>query len=190
MKRCVMFSLVTLGGLMFCGQGWSQVAAQPVPPGAPNVMLQTAPQNVPLVPMYYPSTGTRTYALSAAPGTAAQSEVAQLVKQLEDAEDSAKKVEITKKLETAVGKAFDQDMETRESDLTKLDERVKKLRGQLDRRRKAKEDIIQLQIKVLVNEAEGLGFGGPRPVVRSVYGEGQRALPSTTPRPASSTPER
>jgi hypothetical protein len=42
--------------------------------------------------------------------------------------------------------------------VTKLEERLKKLKDQLERRRKAKTDIIQLELKVLVNEAEGLGL--------------------------------
>jgi len=54
-------------------------------------------------------------------------------------------------------------LENRETELTKLDERLSKLRAQLDRRRKAKTDIIQLQVKVLVNEAEGLGFQSVQP---------------------------
>jgi phosphoenolpyruvate-protein kinase (PTS system EI component) len=90
---------------------------------------------------------------------AARSEIARLMNQLRDA-DSAKKPELTKQLEAAVDKYFDEDMKTREAELAKLEERLSKLRSQLDRRRKAKTDIIQLQIKVLLNEADGLGFTG------------------------------
>src|SRR5262245_37641127 len=92
-------------------------------------------------------------------GDAARAEIGRLMKQLRDA-DGAKKPELTKQLETAVDKFFDEDMKARETELTKLEERLNKLRSQLDRRRKAKTEIIQLQLKVLQNEADGLGFTG------------------------------
>lgn len=93
------------------------------------------------------------------PEGAAEGEIGTLVDELRDADD-AEKTAVTRKLEAAVTKQFDRDMDYRESELRKLEERLNKLRGQLDRRRNAKAEIIQLQIKVLVNEAEGLGFGG------------------------------
>ena len=80
--------------------------------------------------------------------------------QLRETEDEAKKADLTKQLEAAVAKHFDEDVKARETELTKLEERLKKLRAQLERRSKAKAELIQLQIKVLVNEAEGLGFSG------------------------------
>jgi hypothetical protein len=78
--------------------------------------------------------------------------------QLREETDDAKKADLTKKLESAVTQSFDEDMKARETELTKLEERLKKLKDQLERRRKAKTDIIQLQLKVLANEAAGLGF--------------------------------
>lgn len=87
-------------------------------------------------------------------------EINELVKNLRDIEDAAKKKELTAKLEDAVAKLFDQDLEAREAELTKLEARLQKLRGLLEKRRQARTDIIQLQLKVLVNEAEGLGFSG------------------------------
>jgi hypothetical protein len=74
--------------------------------------------------------------------------------------EAPKKAELTKQLEAAVAESFDEDMKVREGELSKLEERLNKLRAQLDRRRKAKGEIIQLEVKVLVNEAAGLGFSG------------------------------
>ncbi len=91
-------------------------------------------------------------------GSATQSEIGRIMAQLREATDETKKAELTKKLETAVTKSFDEDMKARETELTRLEERLNKLKDQLDRRRRAKADIIQLQLKVLANEAEGLGF--------------------------------
>jgi hypothetical protein len=49
-------------------------------------------------------------------------------------------------------------MDRRASELEKIEKRVSHLREQLERRGNHKPDIIDLQVKVLVNEAEGLGF--------------------------------
>jgi hypothetical protein len=78
----------------------------------------------------------------------------------ETPDEAKQKAELMKQLEAAVAAGFDEDMKVREGELSKLEERLNKLRAQLDRRRKAKGEIIQLEVKVLVNEAEGLGFVG------------------------------
>jgi hypothetical protein len=124
--------------------------------------------------LYYP---TGQNILTPYRATPAQSEIAKLMHQLRETEDEEKKGELTKQLETAVAKHFDEDMKARQTELTKLEERLKKLRAQLDRRSKAKAEIIQLQIKVLINEAEGLGFSGGSP-----FDSGVRAV---TPVPAA-----
>ncbi len=41
-----------------------------------------------------------------------------------------------------------------------IEARLDKLRSQLDRRREKKQDIVDLQVKVAINAAEGLGFPG------------------------------
>lgn len=87
-------------------------------------------------------------------------EIAQVLTELREVNDDPKKAELTKQLESAIVAIFDKDMSSRETDLSQLEERLTKLRAQLDRRRKAKSEIIQLQIKLMVNEADGLGFSG------------------------------
>ncbi len=87
-------------------------------------------------------------------------EIAQLMTQLREANDDPKKADLTKQLDAAIVAIFDKDMSSRETDLSQLEARLTKLRAQLDRRRKAKSEIIQLQIKLMVNEADGLGFSG------------------------------
>ena len=81
-----------------------------------------------------------------------------LTEELREAGDQKKKGEITKQLESAVGDAFDMDLKVREAELSKLEVRLKRLHEQLDRRRQARGEIIQLEVKVLTNEAAGLGF--------------------------------
>jgi hypothetical protein len=89
------------------------------------------------------------------------SKIDQIIHRLREA-DELHKPELVKELGNAIAEEFDADMKHREADLTKLEERVAKLRAQLERRKKAKSEITQLQTKVLVNEIEGLGFSHPQ----------------------------
>src|SRR5580704_6751217 len=84
--------------------------------------------------------------------------VEKLKDELGDAQDEKQKAGLTDKLKTAVDKCFEADMKGREAELAKLQQRLDKLKSQLDRRRKAKDEIVQLEVKVLANEAAGLGF--------------------------------
>jgi DNA repair exonuclease SbcCD ATPase subunit len=144
MKKCLIIVGVValLAGLALLAPSNGQVSTVPVVPSGANTGFGSGMKTQPRA------------------GSAARAEIAHLVNQLREETDEAKKAEVTKKLEAAVTKFFDEDVKVRESELTKLDERLKKLRAHLDRRNKAKTDIIQLQLKVLVNEAEGLGFSG------------------------------
>jgi hypothetical protein len=56
---------------------------------------------------------------------------------------------------------FDADMKNRQGGLVDMLERVKRLHAQLDKRQAARDEILQLQFNVLVNEAAGLGFYSP-----------------------------
>lgn len=81
-----------------------------------------------------------------------------------DAKDSQDKEAAQKKLIDALNKCYDEDMVQREKELKQIEERLGKLRELLERRRAKKQDIIDLQLKVALNEAEGLGFyDGDRP---------------------------
>lgn len=72
-----------------------------------------------------------------------------------------------KQLAELLEKQFNSDMETREKDVVELETRVKKLREQFDKRKAAKEKIIELRQMTILNSLEGLGFpdvsgaGGP-----------------------------
>lgn len=128
-----------LGVLILAGPTWSHQQAANLP---------------------YPSAdagGAYGYTLVQHGDSPARAEIGRVMNELRDAPEE-KKADLTKQLEAAVASYFDDDMKTREAELTRLEERLSKLRSQLDRRRKAKADIVRLQIQVLANEAEGLGF--------------------------------
>ena len=75
-----------------------------------------------------------------------------------DAKDDDEKKAAEKLLEEGLSKYFDEDMTQRERELDKIEERLTKLRALLERRRAKKQEIIDLQAKVALNEADGLGF--------------------------------
>jgi hypothetical protein len=75
-----------------------------------------------------------------------------------DAKDDEAKAAAEKTLDGILSKYFDEDMARRESELTKIEERLIKLRDLHNRRRAKKQEILELQTKVALNEAEGLGF--------------------------------
>jgi hypothetical protein len=75
-----------------------------------------------------------------------------------DAKDSKEKEDAQKKLADLLSKSYDEDMANREKELAQVEERLKKLRDLLERRRAKKQEIVELQTKVALNEAEGLGF--------------------------------
>ena len=90
-----------------------------------------------------------------------RSEIELLVHDLHQTQDAAAKADLLKRLETAVSKLFDEDLKMREAQLSQLEERVTKLRGQLERWRKSKAEITELQTKTLAIDAEALGLTGP-----------------------------
>lgn len=77
---------------------------------------------------------------------------------VQNAKDDDAKSAARKKLSELVDKAFEEDMTERQKELKQLEERLAKLREQLSRRKEKKQDIVDLQIKVLLNDADGLGF--------------------------------
>jgi hypothetical protein len=86
------------------------------------------------------------------------SSIRQAAEAIRDAKDDKAKATAGRKLGDILSKYFDEDMARRESELTKIEERLIKLRDLHNRRRVKKQEIIELQTKVALNEAEGLGF--------------------------------
>jgi hypothetical protein len=180
MKRLAILGMVTSLGLILIGTSWSQSpqvpAVAPVPAIAP--VAPVAP--VPPVALGLPPGADSTVILEDSDEGPATIRVRKerhtrgdvrsqlrkaeaIAKELREANDAKspdekKQADLKKKLEDAVAKIFDTDMMEREQRLAKLEERLKNLRAQLDRRKKAKSEIVDLEVKVLTNEAAGLGF--------------------------------
>jgi len=75
-----------------------------------------------------------------------------------NAEDDDAREKATEELASALDEYFEQDMEARTKEVEEIQARVERLQAQLDRRREKKAEIIDLQLKVALNEADGLGF--------------------------------
>lgn len=79
------------------------------------------------------------------------------------AQSDAAKAAAQKKLPEVLAKYFDADMKVREANLQKVEAQVKALRSQFDKRASKKQEILDLQLKLVQNESEGLGFFGISP---------------------------
>jgi len=78
--------------------------------------------------------------------------------QVRDANDDSTRAAATADLTKLMDQYFEADIRVREQELADIESRLEKLRAQLDRRREKKQEIVDLQMKVALNEAEGLGF--------------------------------
>ena len=92
------------------------------------------------------------------PGTNVTSAIRKAAEAVRDAKGDEAKSDAQKKLAELLSKCYDDDMVQREHELKQIEERLTRLRELLDRRRTKKQEIIDLQTKVALNEAEGLGF--------------------------------
>ena len=96
-----------------------------------------------------------------------------------DAKNDEDKITAQTKLTDLLGKYFDDDMSLREKELAKIEERLTKLRELLELRRDKKEDILDLQAKVALNEALGLGFYNTDTQMKGVGSGFGRAMSSS-----------
>lgn len=85
-------------------------------------------------------------------------ELSRAAEKVRDAKDEAAKTAATTELTKLIDKYFDDDMQHRAEELDSIAVRLDRLKAQLDRRREKKQEIVDLQVKVAINDAEGLGF--------------------------------
>jgi hypothetical protein len=84
--------------------------------------------------------------------------IREAAKALNEAEGDDARADAKAKLTELLDEYFESDMQRREQELAEVEERVKKLRSTLERRRAKKRDILDLYIQVSLNEADGLGL--------------------------------
>jgi hypothetical protein len=84
------------------------------------------------------------------------------VEKLRSAKEGKEKDTAKNELLQLLEQSFARDLEHREQEVAEIESRVKKLREQIERRKKAKDEIVGLRLKTIVNETEGLGFSSPQ----------------------------
>ena len=95
--------------------------------------------------------------------------IKQGVAQLRSANTAEELSAVKAKLTQALDEYFEADLVRREQEIAKVEQRIQKLKAQVEKRRASKQQIIDFQLQVLQNEAEGLGFySGRKP---SGFGE-------------------
>jgi hypothetical protein len=108
----------------------------------------------------------------------AQSEAAlaneseELVGRFAETDNAADRKQVAGELRQTLAKQFDVQRKRRELELSRIEERVRKLRDQIKKRDDARETIIDRRLDQLINEVEGLGWtppAGPRGAGRSSY---------------------
>jgi hypothetical protein len=108
----------------------------------------------------------------------AQSEAAlaneseELVGRFAETDNAADRKQLAGELRQTLAKQFEVQRKRRELELSRIEERVRKLRDQIKKRDDARETIIDRRLDQLVNEVEGLGWtppAGSRGAGRSSY---------------------
>lgn len=98
-----------------------------------------------------------------------KSQIAAAMKKLNDAKNDEQRNQAAGELRVAMSAYFDDDLKLRKAELESVTNGLKKMEASLKKRLDAKDEIIALQIKIVENEAAGLGFfrtnkaNGPRP---------------------------
>jgi hypothetical protein len=87
----------------------------------------------------------------------------QATEKLRDAGSDAEREKAQGELRRLLAEYFDKDMKRRKTELDEMEKRLSKLRDQLARRHSKMDEIVDLQIKVLINEADGMGFFSGEP---------------------------
>ena len=80
---------------------------------------------------------------------------------LKEAKADKEKLNAQMALQTSLEKFFTRDLARREKEVAEAEGRVKKLREQLDKRKTARQDIINLRLQIIEHEVDGLGFSLP-----------------------------
>jgi hypothetical protein len=168
----VTFSTIALTQEETPGRRRTSPNLAPINPDSPSSVFEvvpdvTYPTNSPHGPSvaYRKKTVARTiYDSVAVPISAEELKQLQAVQaakeKLKKAQNEAARKEATDVIEKSLIKQFEQDLVQREKELAAVEERLKSLRQQLDKRKQTKDEIITLRLKTIVNNAEGLGFPG------------------------------
>jgi hypothetical protein len=140
-------AFVTLAGVAVASTGFAQSVTTP---GSsfkrPVSVAPGQPSGFPEGPAHVPKPKSKATKLQEAS------------EQLKQAEGTEARKEALAKLSRLVNEIFDEDLKRRESEVDDIRDRVRKLKALIDKRKKSKDRIVDLQYRIQVNEVAGLGF--------------------------------
>ncbi len=129
-------------------------------------------------------------------------ELRKAMEALRDAEAGESRDEAMKQVRDILSKQYDEAMDGYEKYLDDLTKRVAELREQISKRRAARDELVELRLKMMVSEADGLGWPDARnapasglPSVPGFWGGGSgfgsgAVSPSSSPSPSVVSPAR
>ena len=88
------------------------------------------------------------------------SKTAKAYKVLQSAETDQEKREAEAELRKALEEEYVSSLEAYEEHLQALSDKLKRLEDELDKRRSAQDELVDLRLKTLINQAQGLGWPG------------------------------
>lgn len=80
------------------------------------------------------------------------------LKKLKEAKTGEEKAAATKELRDGLGKEYESSIEQYEAKIKRMEDRLAAVRKGLTRRKDAKDEMIELRLKTLLHEADGLGW--------------------------------
>ena len=107
----------------------------------------------------------------------AEAEQGQLLAKYTQTTDAKERAEIKASLAKVLQNLFDLQLWQREREVSEVEARVKKLREAIDKRKAAKEAIVNTRLDQLLNEADGMGWVSPTGGMPAAYGGFPGALP-------------
>lgn len=154
----VIAAVAVVGAVGFVTLTWGQAAAPPATAPSPARAGGYAPARIQLT---QPRQNLSFYVQHPGNPEDAQlnEEINANVAKLVEETDATKKEDLEKEIKTALGKQFDSRQAARGQELKDLEERVAKLREQLNKREKAKDDIVNSRLDELKSASSGLGWG-------------------------------
>lgn len=104
----------------------------------------------------------------------ARQAIAKAFQAYQSAADDAAREKATAELKAGLEQQYDAYVEAQAKQITHLEERLQKLKEQLEKRRSAKDRMVDLKLQMVLSQAEGLGFpDNGFPNAATIYGDAQ-----------------
>ncbi len=131
---------------------------------APENVRAASPPAVPAVASFWQdqsrnrASGLGTSSMAGARGGrgGGGSHYGQLIQTLKDAENDEQKDKVISEIRGELEKQYESFLNSNEQQIADLQERIDRLKDQLDRRRNAKNRMVDLEVERIVSESEGL----------------------------------